>query len=51
MLCFEGIAMNLNIFNGKSSTPNFRVVAPPDGVAHEITVTEEVCFSTTEPRE
>jgi phenylalanyl-tRNA synthetase beta chain len=32
----------LNIFRGKSSIPNYRVVAPPNGEVHEITVHEEV---------
>ncbi|KAF8543977.1 hypothetical protein BDD12DRAFT_725165 [Trichophaea hybrida] len=41
MLCFEGIAMMLNIFAGKTSIPNYRVVAPPDGEIHQITVHEE----------
>ncbi|KAK3713027.1 phenylalanine--tRNA ligase subunit beta [Vermiconidia calcicola] len=31
MLCFEGIAMNLNVFLGRQTLPNFRLVAPPDG--------------------
>ncbi|UNI21536.1 Phenylalanine--tRNA ligase [Purpureocillium takamizusanense] len=28
MLCFEGIALNLNIFRGRMAPPNFRVVEP-----------------------
>ena len=28
MLCFEGIALNLNIFRGRIAPPNFRVVEP-----------------------
>ena len=31
MLCFEGIAMNLNVFLGRQSVPNFQLVAPPNG--------------------
>ncbi|GAB7346431.1 hypothetical protein MBLNU457_5128t1 [Dothideomycetes sp. NU457] len=31
MLCFEGIAMNLNVFLGRSSLPNFRLKAPENG--------------------
>ena len=31
MLCFEGIAMNLNVFLGREAMPNFRLVAPPNG--------------------
>ena len=38
MLCFEGIALNLNIFRGRISPPNFRVVAPKDEEQQTITV-------------
>ncbi|KAI9849447.1 MAG: phenylalanine--tRNA ligase subunit beta [Sclerophora amabilis] len=31
MLCFEGIALMLNIFRGKTPSPNYRLVAPADG--------------------
>ncbi len=31
MLCFEGIAMNLNVFLGRQSMPNFRPAKPPRG--------------------
>lgn len=31
MLCFEGIAMNLNVFLGRQTVPNYRLVAPPNG--------------------
>ncbi|KAI5804341.1 hypothetical protein EDC01DRAFT_611135 [Geopyxis carbonaria] len=41
MLCHEGIALMLNIFRGKTSLPNYRVVAPPSGEVHQITVNEE----------
>lgn len=42
MLCFEGIALMLNIFAGKTSIPNYTVVAPPNGEVHQIIVKEEV---------
>lgn len=42
LLCFEGIALMLNIFAEKAALPNYRVVAPADGEIHQITVTEEV---------
>lgn len=41
MLCFEGIAMNLNVFLGNSSLPNYRLVAPKDGELQTVTVKEE----------
>lgn len=41
MLCFEGIAMMLNIFRGRQSTPNFRLVEPASGKLETITVTED----------
>ena len=31
MLCFEGIAMNLNVFLERTSLPNFRLKAPENG--------------------
>ena len=40
MLCFEGIALMLNIFREKQSTPNFRLVPPPSGELQTITVSE-----------
>ncbi|PTB75360.1 hypothetical protein M440DRAFT_1402888 [Trichoderma longibrachiatum ATCC 18648] len=42
MLCFEGIALNLNIFLGRTKPPNFRVVEPKDGLLQTITVSPEV---------
>lgn len=42
MLCHEGISLMLNVFRGKTSMPNFHVVAPPNGEAHEIHVHESV---------
>ena len=44
MLCHEGISLMLNIFRGKASIPNFRVVAPVDGEIQEIKVDPEVIF-------
>ncbi|KAI0181007.1 phenylalanyl-tRNA synthetase beta chain [Hypoxylon sp. FL1284] len=41
MLCFEGIALMLNIFRGKQPTPNFRLTQPADGNLHTITVLED----------
>ncbi|KAI9811389.1 MAG: phenylalanine--tRNA ligase subunit beta [Thelocarpon impressellum] len=41
MLCFEGISLMLNIFRGKTSSPNYRLVAPPDGDLSTITVHRE----------
>ncbi|KAG6090066.1 hypothetical protein E4U13_003868 [Claviceps humidiphila] len=38
MLCFEGIALNLNIFLGNMKPPNFRVVEPKDADAQVIKV-------------
>ncbi|KAI1384522.1 phenylalanyl-tRNA synthetase beta chain [Hypoxylon trugodes] len=41
MLCFEGIALMLNIFRGKQPTPNFRLVQPASGDLQTITVLED----------
>ncbi|KAF2455943.1 phenylalanyl-tRNA synthetase beta chain [Lineolata rhizophorae] len=41
MLCFEGIAMNLNVFLSRNTLPNFRVVAPANGELESITVKPE----------
>lgn len=41
MLCFEGIALNLNIFRGRSPAPNFRLVEPASGKLETITVLPE----------
>lgn len=38
MLCFEGIALMLNIFREKTPFPNYRLVAPPNGKLETITV-------------
>lgn len=41
MLCFEGIALNLNIFLGRNPAPNFRLVEPEGGKLESITVHPE----------
>ncbi|CAM1502855.1 Fc.00g076310.m01.CDS01 [Cosmosporella sp. VM-42] len=41
MLCFEGIALNLNIFRGRIPAPNFKLVEPKDGKLETITVSPE----------
>ncbi|KAI0014021.1 phenylalanyl-tRNA synthetase [Xylariaceae sp. FL0662B] len=41
MLCFEGIALMLNIFRGKQPTPNFKLVQPDSGNLYTITVLED----------
>ncbi|KAI0603310.1 beta subunit of phenylalanyl-tRNA synthetase [Biscogniauxia sp. FL1348] len=41
MLCFEGIALMLNIFQGRQPTPNFRLSQPPSGDLQTITVLED----------
>ncbi|KAK7918337.1 Bcfrs1 [Apiospora marii] len=41
MLCFEGIALMLNIFRGKQPTPNFRLITPASGELETITVRED----------
>ncbi|KAK7521191.1 phenylalanyl-tRNA synthetase beta chain [Phyllosticta citriasiana] len=41
MLCFEGIALNLNIFLGRASIPNFRLVAPAGGELQVMNVDKE----------
>jgi phenylalanyl-tRNA synthetase beta chain len=38
MLCFEGIALMLNIFREKTPLPNYRLVAPKSGTLETITV-------------
>ena len=38
MLCFEGIALMLNIFRGKTSFPKYRLVPPKNGKLETITV-------------
>jgi len=41
MLCFEGIALMLNIFRGKTPLPNYRLVAAEGGKLETITVSPE----------
>jgi phenylalanyl-tRNA synthetase beta chain len=41
MLCFEGIALMLNIFRGKNPPPNWRLIEPKDGKLQTITVSKE----------
>lgn len=41
MLCFEGIAMNLNVFLGRQKVPQYRLVPPKDGKMLEVTVKPE----------
>lgn len=41
MLCFEGIALMLNIFLGKQPAPDFRLVEPAGGKIQTITVQED----------
>ncbi|CAJ2506070.1 Uu.00g002000.m01.CDS01 [Anthostomella pinea] len=41
MLCFEGIALMLNIFREKQSVPNFRLIQPAAGDLTTITVLED----------
>ena len=45
MLCFEGIAMMLNVFLGRVSLPNYRLVEPPSGKLETITVHKSVRFT------
>ncbi|TKA75307.1 hypothetical protein B0A55_07612 [Friedmanniomyces simplex] len=41
MLCFEGIAMNLNIFLGREAMPNFTLKPPSDGQLQTVTVSKD----------
>ncbi|KAA8632042.1 hypothetical protein SMACR_05125 [Sordaria macrospora] len=41
MLCFEGIAMYLNIFRGKQNTPDFKLLDIPEDKMQKITVSPE----------
>ncbi|KAI9897085.1 hypothetical protein N3K66_008107 [Trichothecium roseum] len=41
MLCFEGIALNLNIFRGRTPAPNFKVVEPENSEQQTIFVKPE----------
>ena len=49
MLCFEGISLMLSIFLGKRTSPNYRLVSPPNGELQVINVDKEV--SMTIPRD
>lgn len=42
MLCFEGISLMLNVFLGKRTSPDYRLVAPPKGELQVIYVDKEV---------
>ncbi|KAK4669846.1 phenylalanine--tRNA ligase subunit beta [Podospora pseudopauciseta] len=41
MLCFEGIAMHLNIFRGKHGTPNWKLANIPEDKMQTLTITKE----------
>ncbi|KAL0257001.1 phenylalanine--tRNA ligase subunit beta [Diplodia seriata] len=41
MLCYEGIAQNLNIFLGRQPIPNYRLVAPAGGELQVMNVDKE----------
>ncbi|KAK4464799.1 putative phenylalanyl-tRNA synthetase beta chain [Cladorrhinum samala] len=41
MLCFEGIAMHLNIFRGKHATPNWKLADIPEDKLQTLTITKE----------
>ncbi|KAK3055682.1 phenylalanine--tRNA ligase subunit beta [Extremus antarcticus] len=41
MLCFEGIAMNLNVFLGRQPMSKYRLAAPPNGELQTTYVSEE----------
>ncbi|CAK7214057.1 phenylalanine--tRNA ligase subunit beta [Sporothrix bragantina] len=41
MLCFEGIAMNLNVFRGKYPMPKFRLLDIPENKMQTITVSPD----------
>ncbi|KAI4205329.1 MAG: hypothetical protein LQ346_001477 [Caloplaca aetnensis] len=41
MLCFEGISLMLNIFRGKKTSPDYRLVAPPQGELEVLNIDEE----------
>lgn len=38
LLCLEGIALALNIFLERAKTPNYRIVDPPSGEQHVLTI-------------
>lgn len=41
MLCFEGIQLMLNIFNGRVKAPQYTLKAPPNGEIQTITVSKD----------
>jgi len=41
MLCFEGIAMNLNVFLGRQSMPNYTLKPPASGKLETVTVSKD----------
>lgn len=41
MLCFEGIALHLNIFRGKEATPTYKLLQVPEEQMQSITVSKE----------
>nr|POF15212.1 phenylalanine--trna ligase beta subunit [Quercus suber] len=41
MLCFEGIAMNLNVFLGRQPMPTFQLKPPTNGVLQTVTVSPD----------
>lgn len=41
MLCFEGIAMNLNVFLGRQPMPNYTLRPPPSGKLETVTVSKD----------
>jgi len=41
MLCFEGIALQLNVFRGRQSMPRFKRLELPEDKMHTITVTKD----------
>ena len=42
MLCFEGISLMLNIFNGKTSLPKYKLATPLKGKLETMTVHKDV---------
>lgn len=42
MLCFEGIALNLNVFLERREMPQFSLKAPASGKLESVIVKEEV---------
>ncbi|KAL8759289.1 MAG: hypothetical protein Q9184_003674 [Pyrenodesmia sp. 2 TL-2023] len=41
MLCFEGISLMLNVFRGKQTSPDYRLVAPPKGELQVLNIDKE----------